>query len=330
MKLSFSMWGKALRIIPRVSKKEWDVLDPISRWLIASRSAVFIMTAFSVFVGAVLAVNDKQFAWIPFVLCLFGLVLAHATNNLLNDYTDSSRGVDTNNYFRTLYGPQVIEDDLWTKAKLLRVIIFSGSMALACGIALILLYSSVVIWPLVAGIFFVLFYTWPLKFIGLGEPSVLLVWGPLMVGGTYAAITGDWNWSVALIGLVYALGPTTVLFGKHTDKLTEDKAKKIHTLPVIIGEKYARWSVIVMIISQPIIVATLVLSNILEWPMFLTLLGLPTILTTAKVFSRPRPTTKPANHPKEGWPTYLAGFAFKCNRVTGMLFVLGLVISIFA
>lgn len=324
------MWGKALRIIPRVSKKEWDVLDPISRWLIASRSAVFIMTVFSVFVGAVLAVNDKQFGWIPFGLCLLGLVLAHATNNLLNDYTDSSRGVDANNYFRTLYGPQVIEDGLWSKAKLLKVIIITGSLALVCGIALIILGGAVVIWPLLAGIFFVLFYTWPLKFIGMGEPSVLLVWGPLMVGGTYAAITGDWNWSVALIGLVYALGPTTVLFGKHTDKLTEDKAKKIHTLPVIIGERYARWSVIIMIVSQPIVVAVLVFSNVLEWPMFLTLLGLPIILSTATVFSKPRPTTKPANHPKEGWPTYLAGFAFKCNRVTGMLFVLGLVISVFA
>lgn len=33
------------------------------------------------------------------------------------------------------------------------------------------------------GAFFLLFYTWPLKYYGLGEVSVFIVWGVLMVGG---------------------------------------------------------------------------------------------------------------------------------------------------
>ncbi len=47
---------------------------------------------------------------------------------------------------------------------------------------------------------------------------------------------------MVLASLPYALGPTTVIFGKHIDKLDADKAKGIHTLPVIIGEKAARAS----------------------------------------------------------------------------------------
>ena len=44
-----------------------------------------------------------------------------------------------------------------------------------------------------------LFYTWPLKYIGLGELAVILVWGPLMIGGGYyvhhrAVETGTWCW----------------------------------------------------------------------------------------------------------------------------------------
>ena len=54
MNLNISMWAKALRVIPRVSKKEWQELDPVAKWLIATRSAVFIMTAFSVLVGGLL------------------------------------------------------------------------------------------------------------------------------------------------------------------------------------------------------------------------------------------------------------------------------------
>jgi 1,4-dihydroxy-2-naphthoate octaprenyltransferase len=327
--MNFDMWGKALRIIPKVSKSEWQKLDPIAKWLIATRSAVFIMTAFSAMVGGILALADHKFHVLQFILALVGLVLAHATNNLLNDYTDSVRGVDKDNYFRTMYGPQTLEHGLWSKKQMLSVIAGTGLAALACGVGLVALSGINVLWVTLAGAFFVLFYTWPLKLIGMGEPAVILVWGPLMVGGTYLAITGNWSWAVAAIGTVYALGPTTVLFGKHTDKLKEDKAKGIHTLPVLLGEYYSRIAVILMLIAQPILVGLLIYMKKLEWPMLIVLLGIPSILQAVKVFSKVRPTKKPADFPDEGWPTYLASHAFRCNRVTGALFVLGLVISIF-
>jgi len=329
MKLNISMWGKALRVIPRVSKKEWQELDPIAKWLIATRSAVFLMTAFSALVGGLLAISDDSFNSGRFVLCLVGLVLAHATNNLLNDYTDSVRGVDKDNYFRTMYGPQTLEHGLWTKKQLLSVIAGTGAAAAACGILLAVMVGAPVVWLMLAGAFFVLFYTWPLKQVGMGEPAVILVWGPLMVGGTYLAITGVWSWAVAVIGMVYAIGPTTVLFGKHTDKLLEDKKKKIYTLPVILGEVNSRLSVIVMLIFQPLFVVVLVALGTLKWPMLIVLLGIPSIVSAIKVFREPRPTEKPADFPAEFWPTYLAGHAFRCNRVTGGLFVLGLIVSIF-
>ena len=42
-----AMCWKALRIIPRLSRDEWDGLDLVSRWLIITRTAVFVMTAIS-------------------------------------------------------------------------------------------------------------------------------------------------------------------------------------------------------------------------------------------------------------------------------------------
>ena len=144
--MNISMWGKALRVIPRVSKEEWQELDPIAKWLVASRSAVFIMTAFSAAVGGILAATDDKFNTGRFALCLVGLVLAHATNNLLNDYTDSVRGVDKDNYFRTMYGPQTLEHGLWSKKQLLSVIAVTGAAAALCGIALVILVGTPVLW----------------------------------------------------------------------------------------------------------------------------------------------------------------------------------------
>src|SRR6185369_5946246 len=99
----FSMWREALQVIPQVSKEEWDQLDLISRWLISTRAAVLVMTVLSAVLAGLLALRDHVFDFIPWLVLTIGLTLAHAANNLFNDYTDFSRGVDKDNYFRTMY-----------------------------------------------------------------------------------------------------------------------------------------------------------------------------------------------------------------------------------
>ena len=97
--MNVRMWAKALRVIPRLSSDEWNGLDIISRWLIATRSAVLVMTFFSAAIAGLLALRAGQFNLGRWALLALGLVFAHATNNLVNDYTDHKRGVDKNNYF---------------------------------------------------------------------------------------------------------------------------------------------------------------------------------------------------------------------------------------
>ena len=59
--MNVSMWRKALNIIPSVTKEEWDELDLISRWLIASRAAVLIMTFISAALAGLFALRDGAF-----------------------------------------------------------------------------------------------------------------------------------------------------------------------------------------------------------------------------------------------------------------------------
>ena len=323
------MWVRALRVIPRVRKDEWDRLDLVSRWLIATRAAVFIMTAVSAGIGGLLALRDGLFSGPRFLACLLGLVFAHATNNLLNDLTDHLKGVDRDNYFRAQYGPQPLEHGLLTIAQLLRYAAFSGAVALAAGLYLVLATGGVTLGLLAAGIFFVLFYTWPLKYYGLGEPAVLLVWGPLMIGGTYFVVTGGhYDPGVTWISLAYAIGPTAVLFGKHTDKLPADRAKNIRTLPVLIGEPAARRTVAAMLIAQMLLTLGLVASGTLGWPLLLVLGALPALRETLAVYARPRPQTRPDAFPAQIWPLYLVAHAFRYNRSFGLLFFAGLLVDL--
>jgi 1,4-dihydroxy-2-naphthoate polyprenyltransferase len=324
--MNVAMWLKALQIIPRISKDEWLKLDIISRWLISTRAAVLIMTFISAAIAGLLAARAGMFHWGSWLLLVLGLVFAHATNNLLNDLTDYERGVDQDNYFRAQYGPHALQQGLMTKRELLTYAGVTGLLALAAGLPLVIQRGLPAVLLLAAGAVFVLFYTWPLKYIGLGEVAVILVWGPLMIGGGYFVITGQWDWNVVLAGLPYALGVTTVIYGKHIDKLEADKAKGIHTLPVLIGDKPARFSVKVMIALMYLLVIGLVITGFFT-PFMLVVLGaLVYARRPWQMFSAPRPTEAPAGY--EGWPMWFVAAAFLHNRSYGLLFLVGLILDV--
>jgi 1,4-dihydroxy-2-naphthoate polyprenyltransferase len=324
-----TMWIKALKVIPRISREEWDGLDVFSRWLIASRAAVFIMTANAGVIGGLLAYRQGHFSWVIFILAVLGIVLAHATNNLLNDYVDFTKGIDHNNYFRAMYGPHPLEHGYMSKNTFLAYILVTGLIALGIGIFITWQVGISTLWLVGLGLFFLLFYTWPLKYIGLGELSVILVWGPLMIGGTYYVVSmGHWDKWVVLLSLVYALGPTTVLLGKHTDKLLEDKLKGVRTLPVLAGEKFSRYLTIFLVVLQYLLVLYLVISRQLSPAMLLVFLTIPRFIKMVRVFARPRPEKSPEGYDERAWPLYLVHHAFKFTRIFGLLFLFGLIIDV--
>ena len=323
--MNVAMWGKALRVIPRLSKDEWLKLDIIAKWLIASRAAVLIITFISSAIAGLLALRVGQFNLGLWLLLTLGLLMAHATNNLLNDLTDYIKGVDKGNYFRAQYGPQPLEHGLLTLRQVLLYAAVTGLIALAAGAYLVFLRGPLGFALLGMGAFFVLFYTWPLKYIGLGELAVLIVWGPLMIGGGYFIITGVWDWNVVIASLPYALGATTVIFGKHIDKFAADKAKGIHTLPVLLGERNARYAAIGMMALQYLFTLYLVLIGYFTPALLLVLLALKTFGLVYAVYSRPRPEQPPAEYPAGTWPLWFVAFAFMHNRRFGLLFLLGLI-----
>lgn len=326
--MNVTMWVKALRIIPRLSGEEWKNLDIVSRWLVSTRAAVLVMTFFSAAIAGLLAALVGEFVLWKWLLLTIGLVFAHATNNLLNDYTDFKRGVDKDNYFRTQYGPQPLQSGLMSERELLIYAAITGLIALAAGLPLVLL-NGWVAWALLAsGIIFVLFYTWPLKYIGLGEIAVILIWGPLMVAGGFFVITGQWDWNVAIASLPYALGPTTVLFGKHIDKLEQDKAKGIRTMPVLLGEKAARSVVLGMITLMYLLVGYLILTGYFTPLMAIVLIGLTNLPTVWKMYRSPKPQEEPADLPKGIWPLYFSAASFVHNRRYGSFLLIGFILEL--
>jgi 1,4-dihydroxy-2-naphthoate octaprenyltransferase len=324
--MNIAMWRKALQIIPHVTQEEWQRLDIISKWLISTRAAVLIMTFISGAIAGILAFQNHRFQLGYWLLVEIGLILAHATNNLLNDTIDFRRGVDQENYYRAQYGPQPLVHGLLTQKQMLAYAGITGLIALAAGVLLVVLRGGYTGLFLLLGAFFVLFYTWPLKYYALGEISVLIVWGPLMIGGGYYVITGAWDWNILIASLPYALGVTGVIFGKHIDKCGMDKERRIYTLPVLLGERLSRLVVVGMFILQYLSVVYLVLTGFFTPVLLIVFLALRTFFQVLPLFRKPKPDEKPADFP-DVWPNYFVAAAFVHNRAFGLDYMLGLVIN---
>ncbi len=311
-------------------------LDTIGKWLVITRAAVFPMTIWSGLIGGLLAVEANRVAggpavdWGLFLLAVSGLVLAHAANNMINDYFDTTGGVDTADYVRALYAPHPILAGWVTKRQLEIAILIVNAIGAA-----IMLYLAAIRGPLIiafalAGLFVSVFYVAPpirLKHHGLGEPGVFLVWGPLMVGGTFLAATGTIAAWVLLVSIPYALIVTSVLFGKHIDKIEADTKLGVRTLPVILGEARARtvgrW---LMIAFYPLTILSALVGLIGPW-ILITVLGIPRLLTVLKVFDAPKPSAPPPGYPERGWPLWFVGYAFVHTRRAGGLLTLGLLLN---
>jgi len=147
-----------------------------------------------------------------------------------------------------------------------------------------------------------------------------------MIGGGYYVLTHQWNWNVVIASLPYVLGVTTVIFGKHIDKLDQDRIKGIHTLPVLIGEKAARYAVLAMMIAPYFFTVYLIAIKFFTPVMAIVFLALPTFLNMYPKFLKPKPETRPDG--QVGWPLYFVGYAFVNNRKFGSLFMLGLLIDV--
>lgn len=313
--------------MPRLSPEEWRRLDPIARWLIACRASVLFMTLTAAILGGLMSWRLGSFSWELWLATMAGLLFAHATNNLVNDYVDFRRGIDADDYFRNQYSVHVLADGLMTEKQFWGYLVANAGTALLAGIWLISQRGGLTLDLMLLGAFFALFYTWPLKQLALGEPAVLLVWGPLMVGGTYYIQSGTWNTAVIWVGLAFALGPTAVLFGKHTDKLLEDQRKGVRTLPVLLGEQLARHCTLGLICIQYVLCVFLFTAGDFSWPVLLVLVNILRLRPLVRALGNVRPETCPANYPRDVWPLWYAAYTFRHMRQFTTLLLLAVLID---
>ena len=301
--------------------------DPITRWLVLTRASVLPMTVTAGVLALLLAWwNDSGHVDVGLgVLAVVGILLAHVANNLMNDLWDLQVGTDSTQYPRALYAPHPVLSGMTSRRGLLARVLVVNVVDLGILVALVAARDAWILAFALGGFLLSVAYTAPplrLKKRGLGEPTVFVVWGPLMVGGTYYAAVGHLPVGVVIASIPYALLCTAVLMGKHIDKIPWDAPDGTKTLPVLIGERRARRLTQAMMVAFYPIVIGLAIAGTLPILSVLCLLGITRLVSVWGPFSRPKPDAPPAGFPI--WPLWFAALAFVHTRRAGGALLLGL------
>ncbi|HEV7191817.1 MAG TPA: prenyltransferase [Jatrophihabitantaceae bacterium] len=308
--------------------EEFAHLDPVTRFLYASRSVILVISAQSAVIAGLLAATHRRFETVPFALVLLGYVVLHAISNLSNDYFGYRRGHDTEDSPRRRYTLHPIASGAVTPRLLAVGLGLLAAVAVAIGGYFVALRG----WDalLLAAVGAVLLYAYDaapraLKELGLGEVAAFAVWGPLMIGGGYYVITGQWSGEAFVVSIPVGLGVASILVGKHIDQRSFDTSHQQRTLPVLLGERRARLLNTSVVAGMYVVTVITVLTGALTPFALVVLVAGPRALRALRVMARPAPTEAPPGY--VGWPLWYHRVCLVHNRAFGWLYIVGLAVG---
>ncbi len=221
-----------------------------------------------------------------------GSVLLHAMVNILNDYYDTRYGVDRPEAGTAKYRPHPLIHGILTPGQVFAMGAVSGLLGLALG-----LYIAVNGRPLavplgLAGFAAAFWYTGPplrLKYVGLGELTTFLVWGPLIFGGGYYVASGQLPAKALVASVPLGLLVTAVLLANNIRDIEFDSSAGVRTLAVRIGRRDAVSLYKALIVAPYLVVLVLVVLRFTPLATLAVLVTLPRALRLYKMFEKETP-----------------------------------------
>ena len=261
-------------------------------WFLASRPWSFSMTAISVSVGSALGAIHGSFSWVLYLTTLIPAVLMHAATNLINDYYDVQSGVDTLEVSTAQYRPHPLVEGKLAAGHVKTAAYILYCLSILIGIYLAATRGWALMWIGLIGAFASLSYTAPplkYKYSAMGEVSVFLMWGPLMVAGAYfvqcQAFSMDAFWISIPFGALVAL----VLLANNIRDIKHDREKGILTLAIVLGQRKGLllYSLLVVLAYLAIVLMS-IFGPLYLWSL-IVLLSLPLALRLLRLMKKQVP-----------------------------------------
>ncbi len=286
----------------------------LAAWYSAARPRTLTATYVPLGLAAVIALDHGVFELVPFVLALIGALLLQVGANLVNEYADFRRGADE---LKQAGQGMTIKNQVLTPRS-----VFVGAIATVIGgalIGLILLFQSgpLLLWIGIGGVFVVVTYTagpYPLAYHGLGEITVAIFMGPMMVLGAYYVMARQYDPLPVLASLPIMFMVAAILHANNIRDMDADRAVNKRTLAVRFGLRFARAEYLVLVGGTYVMLLVLIIVGIVPWPVIIAMITLPEAIRLLQIINTSTDTTR--LHQAQGRTAKLHG------RV-GLLIVVG-------
>jgi 1,4-dihydroxy-2-naphthoate polyprenyltransferase len=249
-------------------------------WLLETRPQFLILSLVLAFLGASIGwygqVNTGlSFNWGYALLAGLGILLAHISCNVLNDYFDDKSGID-GNVVRTPFsgGSGVIQSGGLSRRQVLWLGIISLLLAVPIGIYFLTVFGLSLLPILIVAAFFIVAYTPLILRLGWVEWAPGLGMGFLPVLGAYFVQNGDYA-LVAIVACVpsFFLVHNLLLLNEFPD-VDADAGGGRRTTPILFGKRNAaRLFAALTVLTYVWIVGAVIIGIMPVW----TLLGLLTL-----------------------------------------------------
>ena len=292
----------------------------ISYWLRAIRVRFLLASVIAVSLGLSLTWwNSGSIDIFQAILTMSGVIALHASVDLLNDYWDFKRGIDTKTKRTSMSGGTGVLPDGLLKPK---SVYNAGILFLVIGGLIrgyfVVLHGVVIGVILTFAIISIYFYSTKIVNWGLAEIFVAIK-GTLIVMGTYYIQNSDLTDISIMSGIVVGSLSSLVLFVTSFPDHDADKEKGRRTLVILLGRKNATSIYYIFpIVSYGVIIGCVIMSMI---PVFclISLVAIPVAINSIKKLK------SSISSEEKIIPAMSSTLLF--SRLAGTLFVIGFLIG---
>ena len=292
----------------------------ISYWLRAIRVRFLLASVIAVSLGLSLTWwNSGSIDIFQAILTMSGVIALHASVDLLNDYWDFKRGIDTKTKRTSMSGGTgVLPDGLLKPKSVYNAGIFFLVIGGLIGGYFVGLHGVVIGVILTFAIISIYFYSTKIVNWGLAEIFVAIK-GTLIVMGTYYIQNSDLTDISIMSGIVVGSLSSLVLFVTSFPDHDADKEKGRRTLVILLGRKNATSIYYIFpIVSYGVIIGCVIMSMI---PVFclISLVAIPVAINSIKKLK------SSISSEEKIIPAMSSTLLF--SRLAGTLFVIGFLIG---
>ena len=293
----------------------------ISVWLRVIRVRFLLASIIAVSVGLALHWSQNGSVDIlDLVLTFAGVMALHASVDLLNDYWDFKRGIDTKTTRTKMSGGTgVLPEGLLKPSSVYRAGVAFLIIGSLIGSYFVMTHGILIAIILGFAILSIYFYSTKIVDSGLGEFFVA-VKGSMIVIGTFFIQSGEVNVESILAGIVVGTLSSLVLFIASFPDHDADKSKGRKTLVIVVGKKKAINLFWIFPLISYVAIIIGVSTSLFPVLSLITLLSFPLIIKSGLGLRK--------NYDAVDVLVPFMSSTLKFSRITGVLFALSFLFSL--